>query len=174
MTFLCILCNFFVVGLYFCFYCSLFYWKALCFTLSVVKGCINKCWLIEMLIDKHTHRRASARWALVVKKNRKRWDVSLDKTLIPWLGSCRALWSYSCNLDLQPIGRHWSPLYGEKPWNVFLKKLNFFATEERKTYWMTWRWANYQDIFYYGSEQIQSEQSDERIFIFVWTIHLTT
>jgi len=31
-------------------------------------------------------------------------------------------------------------LYGEKSWNVFIKNLNFFSTEERKTLasWMTW------------------------------------
>jgi len=27
---------------------------------------------------------------------------------------------------------HWSPLYGEKSCNVFIKNLNFFLTEERK------------------------------------------
>jgi len=30
--------------------------------------------------------------------------------------------------------------YGEKCWNVFIKNLNFFSAEERKTWisWMTW------------------------------------
>ncbi len=53
------------------------------------------------------------------------------------------------NLDFQPVGRDLNPLYGEKSWNVFLKKRNLFATEERKTQtdWMTWGWVNYQDIF---------------------------
>jgi len=39
---------------------------------------------------------------------------------------------------------HWSPLYGEKSWNVFIKNLHFFSTEERKTWtsWMTWGWVN--------------------------------
>jgi len=31
----------------------------------------------------------------------------------------------------------WSPLYGEKSWRVFLKNLNFFSSEERKT-WASW------------------------------------
>jgi len=33
-----------------------------------------------------------------------------------------------------------SALYGEKSWNVFIKNLNFFSTEERMTwtFWMTW------------------------------------
>ncbi len=45
---------------------------------------------------------------------------------------------------LQSIGSHWIPLYGEKSWNVFLKNLNFFLTEERKTwtFWMTQGWVN--------------------------------
>jgi len=41
---------------------------------------------------------------------------------------------------LVPIEVH----YGEKSWNVFIKNLNFFSTEERKTSWMTRRWVNYQ------------------------------
>ncbi len=62
--------------------------------------------------------------------------VSLDETLIPRLGSCRA------------VDPSWSPLYGEKSWNVFLKNINLFSTEKRKTWtsWMTWRWENYQEI----------------------------
>jgi len=38
-----------------------------------------------------------------------------------------------CNLDLQAVDNRWSRLYGEKSCN-----LNFFSTEERKTwiYWM--------------------------------------
>ncbi len=52
---------------------------------------------------------------------RKWLIVSLDKTLIPQLGLCKALWSCNSNLDLQPVGPHWSSLYGEKSWNVFLK-----------------------------------------------------
>jgi len=33
-----------------------------------------------------------------------------------------------------------------KSWNVFIKNLNFFSTEERKTWtsWMTRGWVNYQ------------------------------
>jgi len=43
-----------------------------------------------------------------------------------------------CNLDLQAVDNRWSRLYGEKSCTVFLKNLNFFSTEERKTwiYWM--------------------------------------
>jgi len=37
-----------------------------------------------------------------------------------------------------------------KSWNVFIKNLNFFLTEERKTWtsWMTWGWVNYQQVFF--------------------------
>jgi len=47
-----------------------------------------------------------------------------------------------------------------KSWNVFIKKLNFFLTEERKTWtsWMTWGWVNYQ----------------EKIFFLNWTTPLIT
>ncbi len=47
-------------------------------------------------------------------------------TLIPQLG----LWN--CSLEVQTFGNHRSPLYGE---NIleFLKKINFFATEAKKT-----------------------------------------
>jgi len=34
-------------------------------------------------------------------------------------------------LVLEPFGSHRSPLYGEKSWNVFIKNLNFFSTEEK-------------------------------------------
>jgi len=42
-------------------------------------------------------------------------------------------------LDLKPFGSHLSPLYEENP-EMFIKNLNFFSTEERKTWtsWMTW------------------------------------
>ncbi len=48
--------------------------------------------------------------------------------LFLWLGSWRALWSgtettiWTFNL----LAHHWSPLYGEKSWNVFLKNLKLF------------------------------------------------
>ncbi len=81
--------------------------------------------------------------------------VSLDKTLIHRLESFKALWTvcslyWKCLLDLEPFGPHWSPLYGEKSWNIFIKNLNFFSTEERKTWtsWMTWGWVNYQQKFF--------------------------
>jgi len=48
------------------------------------------------------------------------------------------------------VTSQWSALYGEKSWNVFIKNLNFFSTEERKTWtsmWMTWGWVNYQQKF---------------------------
>ncbi len=106
--------------------------------------------------------RASARRAFGVKKYvyviyifRKWLIVLLDKTLIPRLGLCRALWSCTeTAICMQPVGHHWSPLYGEKSWNVFLKKLYLFLTEERKTWisWMTWGWVNYQEFFSSGSE----------------------
>jgi len=78
--------------------------------------------------------------------------VSLDKTLIHRLVSFKALWSCTeTHLDLELFGSHWSPLYGEKFWNVFIKNLNFFSTEERmtSTSWMTWGWVNYQQKFFF-------------------------
>jgi len=58
--------------------------------------------------------------------------------------------NWNCHLDLEPFGSHWSPLYGEKSWSVFIKNLNFFSTEERMTWtsWMTWGWVNYQQKFF--------------------------
>jgi len=56
--------------------------------------------------------------------------VSLDKTLILRQKSFKALWTV-CSLHwncLLSFGSHWSPLYGEKSWNVFIKNLNFFST----------------------------------------------
>jgi len=49
----------------------------------------------------------------------------LDKTLIHRLKSVKALWRVcslhpNCLLDLEPFGSHWSALYGEKSWNVFI------------------------------------------------------
>jgi len=82
--------------------------------------------------------------------------VSFDKTLIHHLESFKALWTvcslhWNCLLNLEPFGSHWSPLYGEKSWKVFIKNLNFFSTEERMTwiYWMTWGWVNYQQKFFW-------------------------
>ncbi len=52
--------------------------------------------------------------------------------------------------DLEIFGHHWSPLCGEKSWNIFfINKRNFFATEERKTWasWMTWGRVSFQDFF---------------------------
>ncbi len=48
---------------------------------------------------------------------------------------------------------HWSPLKStiwKKSWNVFLRNLNFFAAEERKTWtsWMTWGWVNDQEFLF--------------------------
>jgi len=43
------------------------------------------------------------------------------------------LYYQNCLLDLEPFGSHLSPLYGEKSWNVFIKNLIFFSTEERMT-----------------------------------------
>ncbi len=39
---------------------------------------------------------------------------------------------WNCHFDLQPFGVHLSSLYGYKSWNVFIKNLNFFSTEEKK------------------------------------------
>ncbi len=39
----------------------------------------------------------------------------------------------NCNFNLQPFGVHWTELYEEDSWNVFIKNLNFFSTEERNT-----------------------------------------
>jgi len=41
-----------------------------------------------------------------------------------------------------------------KSWNGFIKNLNFFSTEERKTWtcWMTWGQVNYQQKFFFKSE----------------------
>jgi len=38
----------------------------------------------------------------------------------------------------------------KKSWNVFIKNLNFFSTEERKTWtsWMKWGRVNYQQKFF--------------------------
>jgi len=48
----------------------------------------------------------------------------------------------------------WFPMKSiiwRKSWNVFIKNLNFFMTEERKTWttWMTWGWVNYQQKFFF-------------------------
>jgi len=41
---------------------------------------------------------------------------------------------------VEPFGAQQNALYGEKCWNVFIKNLNFFSTEERMSWisWMTW------------------------------------
>ncbi len=65
-------------------------------------------------------------------------DEELPRMIFPtWL-----CW----NFDLQPTGHCWSPLYGVKSWNVFLKNINLFSTEEINTSWMTRGWVNYQQI----------------------------
>ncbi len=51
--------------------------------------------------------------------------------------------------------------YMEKDPGMFSsKKLNFFSTEERKSWtsWLTWGWVNDQEMFYSVSEQITKEQ----------------
>ncbi len=44
--------------------------------------------------------------------------------------------SFEATLNLQfgpqPIGHHWSPLYGENSWNVFLMKFNFLCDWRKK------------------------------------------
>jgi len=52
------------------------------------------------------------------------------------------------------IFQHFSPYNGlqwEKSWNVFIKNLNFFSTEERMTLisWMTWGCVNSQQKFFF-------------------------
>jgi len=68
---------------------------------------------------------------------------SLDKTLIRRLVAFKALWSCTETLI-------WSPLYGEKSCNVFIKNLNFFSSEEGKKWisWVTWGWVNYRQKFF--------------------------
>ncbi len=82
----------------------------------------------------------------------RKWPIfSLNKTLIPQLGSCRAIRScietkiWTFNL-LATREVH----YMEKiPEMISAKKLNVFTTEEKKTLtsWMTWGRVNYQEIF---------------------------
>lgn len=91
------------------------------------------------------------------KEGRKWPIISLDKAIIPQVGLCRlwdcALWN--CNLDIKPIWSIWSPLYGEKPLNVFLRNLNFFSKQtgtswmiwETGTSWMIWERVNNQEMF---------------------------
>ncbi len=76
----------------------------------------------------------------------RKWQiVSLDKTLIPRLGSCSAL-EAALKLQFNLLVPLKSTTWKKKSWNVFLKNLNFFLTEERKTWtsWITWGWVNYQ------------------------------
>jgi len=61
----------------------------------------------------------------------------LDKTLIHRLESFKTLWTvcslyWKCLLDLEPFGSHWSALYGEKCWSVFIKNLHFFFDWRKK------------------------------------------
>ncbi len=96
------------------------------------------------------HHRASARRAFVVKKYinvylfRKWLMFLLDKTLNPWLGSFRALWSYTETAiwTFNSLIPNWSPI------NVTFSSKNWI-TEERQTWtsWMTWGRVNYQAIF---------------------------
>jgi len=62
--------------------------------------------------------------------------------------SLRLHWGW--HLDLKTVGWNWSPLYEEKSWNVFIKNVNLFSTEERMTWTssMTWGWENYQQKFF--------------------------
>ena len=78
------------------------------------------------------------------------------KTLISRLGSCRDFEAalrrtFEPSLNIGIVGCHWSPFCVEKSWNVFLKNLNFFSTEERKTWisWMTSGWVNHRQTFFW-------------------------
>ncbi len=91
--------------------------------------------------------------AFVVKKYislyflRKLPIVSLAKTLIPWLGLCRALWTAIWTFNpLATIEAHYM---GKNSVMFSSKTFIYFSTEERKTWtsWVTWQWVNHQDIF---------------------------
>ncbi len=91
--------------------------------------------------------------AFVVKKYirlyfLRKWPiVSLAKTLIPWLGLCRALWTAIWIFNpLATIEAHYM---GKNSVMFSSKTFIYFSTEERKTWtsWVTWQWVNYQDIF---------------------------
>ncbi len=71
--------------------------------------------VITQCMKMNVHRRASARRAFVVKKYLIVSDyASAGSPLkLHWNG----------NLNLQTIGHHWSPIYGQNSWNVLLKNL---------------------------------------------------
>jgi len=80
--------------------------------------------------EQESHKRAS--------QNRAWWPFELIKLKIHLL---RPLFIV-CN-RLKPFDQLavcTETVYGEKCWNVFIKNLNFFSTEERMTWtsWMTW------------------------------------
>jgi len=85
------------------------------------------------------------------KRRSSQWWEIFNKLLLWWrTSSFRVDWGlFQVWADIEAkknpdnltlFGSHWSPLYGEKSWNVFIKNLNFFSTEERTTWisWMTW------------------------------------
>jgi len=99
--------------------------------------------------EQESHKRVSqnrARWPFELIKLKLcylfiKWAiVLLDKTLIHRLESFKALWTvcslyWKCLLDLEPFLDRTELHYMEKKsWNVFIKNLNLFSTEER----MTW------------------------------------
>jgi len=54
-------------------------------------------------------------------------------------------WTFEPSLNLGIVEYHYSQFWVEKYWNVFIKNLNFFSNEVRKTCIssMTSVWANY-------------------------------
>ncbi len=89
--------------------------------------------VITQCMKMNVHRRASARRAFVVKKYLIVSDyASAGSPLkLHWNG----------NLNLQTIGHHWSPIYGQNSWNVLLKKLKTWTS------FMTCGCVNCQEIF---------------------------
>ncbi len=66
----------------------------------------NHAWHFQCDFEVHevarAHCRASARWAFVVTFLFRKWPIiSIEKTIIPRLGSCRALWS--CIWTFNPL-----------------------------------------------------------------------
>jgi len=64
-----------------------------------------------------------------------------------------------------------------KSWNVFIKNLNFFLTEERKTWtsWMTWGWVNYQWTtplsYCFRSVSVKKQNKFVRVFYTFWPMN---
>lgn len=72
--------------------------------------------------------------------------VSLDKTLIHHLEWFMALWR--CTETVILTFNRLESMTSTTCWDVFIKSLGFFSTEERNAWasWMTWGWVDYRDI----------------------------